>query len=94
MKRTVTVVIAGQRYNLRSDADDKTVQELAAYVDARVREVQKATRSPDTQALAVLAALQVAEELFTERRANAELKKKIREKSQTLLALLEREARV
>jgi cell division protein ZapA (FtsZ GTPase activity inhibitor) len=97
MRRNVTVVIAGQRYNLRSDAqdkDDKRVHDLAAYVDARMREVQKASRSPDTQALAVLAALQVAEELFSERRAHAELKKKVKERSESLLQLLAREARV
>jgi cell division protein ZapA len=94
MKRQVTVQIAGQRYTLRTDADEEAVNELAAFVDARIREVQRQGRVADTQAAATLAALQIAEELFAERQGSAELRKKIREKGRTLLQLLEREARV
>ena len=94
MKRQVTVHIAGQRFVLRSDADEETVKELATYVDARIRDIQRQTRTADTQALATLAALQIAEELFGERQAGAILRKKIRDKSQALLQFLEREARV
>lgn len=94
MKRQVVVQIAGQRYVLRSDAEEDDVQELAAYVDGRIREIQRQTKNADTQALATLAALQIAEELFEARRATKELKQKIREKGRMLLALLEREARV
>jgi cell division protein ZapA len=94
MKRPVTVNIAGQRYVLRSDADESTVKQLATFVDARIKDIQRQTRTADTQALATLAALQIAEELFGEREAQALLRKKIRDKSQALLQFLEREARV
>jgi cell division protein ZapA len=95
MKRQVAVQIAGQRYVLRSDdGDEDSVREVAAYVDARIRELQRQGRTADTQALATLAALQIAEELFGERRATSELKKKIREKGRQLLQFLEREARL
>ena len=94
MKRSVSVQIAGLRYSLKTDDDDRMVKALASYVDGKIREVQKHSRSPDTQAVAVLTALQIAEELFNERRETSELRKKIREKSQSLLDYLEREARV
>jgi cell division protein ZapA len=94
MKRQVAVQIGGQRYVLRSDADEDAVKELATYVDARIRDIQRQTRTADTQAVATLAALQIAEELFGERQAQAALKKKIRDKSEALLEYLEREARV
>jgi cell division protein ZapA len=94
MKRQVTVNIAGQKYVLRSDEDEDDVKAVASYVDARIREIQKLTRTADTQAHATLAALQIAEELFGERRARAELRKRIREKGQSILQFLEREARV
>jgi hypothetical protein len=42
----------------------------------------------------MLTALQIAEELFRERRDTSELRKRIREKSQSLLDVLTREARV
>jgi cell division protein ZapA len=94
VKRSITVQIAGARYALKSDDDDRLVKALAAYVDSKMREVQKTARTPDTQALAVLTALQIAEELFAEREQASELRKSIREKSQSLLDYLEREARI
>ncbi|HVU50354.1 MAG TPA: cell division protein ZapA [Polyangia bacterium] len=94
MKRSVAVQIAGVRYSLKTDDDERWVRSIAAYVDGKMREVQKSTRTVDTQSAAVLTALQVAEELFAERRDTRELRKSIREKSQSLLDYLEREARV
>jgi cell division protein ZapA len=94
MKRSVTVQIAGVRYALKTEEDDRWVKTVAAFVDGKIRDVQKHTRTVDTQAVAVLTALQIAEELFNERRQASELRKKIREKSQSLLDVLAREARV
>jgi cell division protein ZapA len=90
----VTVQIAGVRYALKTEEDDRWVKQVAAFVDGKIREVQKHSRTIDTQAVAVLSALQIAEELFNERRQTGELRKKIREKSQSLLDVLAREARV
>ena len=94
MKQSVTVQIAGARYALKTDEDERWVKSVAALVDERFREIQKKARTPDTQAVAVLTALQIAEELFRERRDTSELRKRIREKSQSLLDVLTREARV
>ena len=93
MKRSVTVQIAGVKYALKTEEDDRWVKQVAAFVDGKIREVQKHTRTVDTQAVAVLSALQIAEELFNERRQTVELRKKIREKSQSLLDALARETR-
>ena len=94
MKRSVTVQIGGARYALKTDEDDRWVKAVAAFVDSKFRDTQKHTRTVDTQAVAVLTALQIAEELFSERQLSSELRKKIREKSQSLLEVLAREARL
>ena len=94
MKQSVAVQIAGVRYALKTDEDERWVKSVAALVDERFREIQKKARTPDTQAVAMLTALQIAEELFRERRDTSELRKRIREKSQSLLDVLTREARV
>jgi cell division protein ZapA len=94
MKQSVTVQIAGVRYALKTDEDERWVKAVASLVDERFREIQKKARTPDTQAVAMLTALQIAEELFRERRDTSELRKRIREKSQSLLDVLTREARV
>lgn len=94
MKRSVSVQIAGVKYSLKTDEDDRWVKSIASFVDGKIREAQKHGRTVDTQSVAVLTAMQIAEELFAERRATRELRKSIREKSQSLLDYLEREARV
>jgi cell division protein ZapA len=94
VKRSVTVQIAGQRYTLRSDAGEDTVRAIASFVDRRMKEIQKQTRTADTQSLAILTALQIAEDLFSEREATEALKKRVRDKSESLLRFLEREGGV
>jgi cell division protein ZapA len=94
MKTPVTGQIGGQRFALRGDEDERVMRDMAGYVDSRMKELQKQTRTADTQSLAVLAALQITEELFKERRALADLKKRIRERSRALLHLVESRARI
>jgi cell division protein ZapA len=62
--RVVHVEIHGHRYPIRSGLDPAYVAELAAYVDEKMR--LAATESPagDTLKLAVLAALNIADEFF------------------------------
>jgi cell division protein ZapA len=65
--RVVTVEIAGQRYPIRSALDAGYVAELAAYVDAKMRLAAKETTAGDSLKIAVLAALNIADELFRAR---------------------------
>jgi cell division protein ZapA len=94
MKTAVAVTIAGQRFTLRSDEDEGLVRDMAAHVDRRLRELQKQTRAADTQSLAILAALQITEDLWRERRDHAELRRQVRDKGRALLQFIERESRV
>ena len=94
VKRSVTVQVAGQRYTLKTDDDDRLVKSLAGYVDGKFRDIQKATRNPDTQAVAILTALQVAEELFQTREESAELKRRVGDKARSLLDYLAKVGRV
>ena len=65
--RVVTVEIAGQRYPIRSGLDAAYVGELAAYVDQKMRAASDAAPSSDTLGIAVLVALNLADELFRAR---------------------------
>jgi cell division protein ZapA len=94
MKSPVAVTIGGHRYTLRSDEDERVVREMAAHVDKHLHDLQKQTRTADTQSLAILAALQITEELWKERRQLGELKKRVRDKGRALLQFIEREGRV
>jgi len=94
VKRSVTVQIAGQKYSLKTDDDDRLVRAIATYVDGKFREIQRATRNPDTQAVAILTALQAAEDLFREREETAALKGRVRDKTRSLLDYLTKVGRV
>lgn len=67
MKGVVTVDIGGQRYPIRSGLDPAYVVELAAYVDKKMRAASDAAPSTDMLGLAVLVALNLADEYFRSR---------------------------
>jgi cell division protein ZapA len=60
----VAVHIFGQRYPIRSALDPQYVEELAAYVDERMRAAADQSSAGDSLRLAVLAALNIADEAF------------------------------
>ena len=63
----MTVEIAGQRYPIRSGLDERYVAELAAYVEQKMRTATDASPESDTLGLAVLVALNIADEFFRAR---------------------------
>lgn len=63
----VTVEVGGQRYPIRSSLDPKYVAELAAYVDQKLRAASDAAPASDMLGLAVLVALNIADEYFRAR---------------------------
>ncbi len=58
----VQVEIYGQSYNLRGEGEVGYMQDLAAYVDGKMREVADATATVDSLKVAILAALNIADE--------------------------------
>jgi cell division protein ZapA len=67
MSSVVTVEIGGQRYPIRSVLDEQYVTELAAYVDQKMRAASDAAPASDMLGLAVLVALNIADEYFRQR---------------------------
>jgi cell division protein ZapA len=67
MTQVITVEVAGQPYPIRSTLEPKYVAELAAYVDQKMRAASEAAPSSDLLGLAVLVALNIADEYFRAR---------------------------
>ncbi len=65
--RVVTVEISGMRYPIRSNLDATYIAELAAYVEAKMQLAAKESPAGDTLKIAVLAALNIADECFRAR---------------------------
>jgi cell division protein ZapA len=86
---TVHVEIFGQTYTVKAGADPGYVEELAAHVDAQMREVSKTAGAVDSVRVAVLAALNVADECFRLRRQVREADEKATARAEGLLRELE-----
>jgi len=65
--RVVNVDIHGQLYPIRSGLDPAYVAELAAFVDEKMRLASRESPAGDTLKVAVLAALNIADECFRAR---------------------------
>lgn len=85
MKRSVQVEIAGQRLSIRSDEGPQYVQQLADYVDAQLRPLTQGRRAaPSVQRVALLVAIQLADELFRERDLHRRFRARVSDKLATL----------
>jgi len=85
----VPVNIYGQTYSLRADDDPGYVERLAGYVDKRVREVAKRTRTADTTKLFVLAALNIADDLHQLKRDSRQDTRGLDSRAERLESLLD-----
>ena len=56
------ITIYGKTYSLKSSSSEVDVEEAAAYVDAKMHELAGAGKNPPSLDLAVLAALNIAQE--------------------------------
>ena len=86
--RTFEVKILGQRYKMRSDEGEEYLNSLADFVNEKISEVQKSTKTVATHNLAILAALNIADTLFKLREQEAQAKKEVRDRVKRILKLI------
>ncbi len=83
------VYILGQKYTIKGDAPEEYIRELASYVDKKLREVHNSSPSITPVKASILAALDIADELFKMRIQQEEETKHIEEKAATLASLFD-----
>jgi cell division protein ZapA (FtsZ GTPase activity inhibitor) len=87
--RAIKVQVAGQTLALRTDATPAYVRELAAMLDERLATVRDKQKPMSTQALALLLAMQLADELRQSEARTAELRRDVRARGERILRQLE-----
>jgi cell division protein ZapA len=80
----VHVEIFGQSYAVRAGAEPGYVEKLAAHVDGQMKEVARASGAVDSLRIAVLAALNIADEAFQLRSRSSEGDEALRERAAAL----------
>ena len=63
-KQSVKVSIYGEEYPIRGDGDIEYIKKIAAYVDSKMREVAEKSYVKSPKDVSVLAALNIASDLF------------------------------
>ena len=61
---SVKVTIYGPDYPVKGEADSDYIQDVAAYVDGKMKEVSESLSVKSTTKVAILAALNITDELF------------------------------
>ena len=81
---STTVEIFGQTYNVRGEGDPNYLAELARFVDSRMREVAAEVATVDPVKIAILAALNIADEFSRYRKQRGAWVEKTEELSDRL----------
>ncbi len=66
------MTIYGQDYTLRGDADSTYVEKVASLVDLKMREISSRSELASTSKVAILAAVNLADELLREQQKHQE----------------------
>jgi cell division protein ZapA len=90
LKQSVEVTIAGQRFLLKSDGrgNGHHLRELADYVNAKLEEVRGVAKGLSPERLAILTALNIADDLMHQREEARKLRAEVRRRAETLLGYL------
>jgi cell division protein ZapA len=84
------IEIYDQTYNVNSGQDDAYLRELAAYVDSKMREVADETKIADSLKVAVLTALNIADEMFSLRERQKDLVGPLRKRVEKCVGMVEK----
>ena len=84
----VKVTIYGQEYTIKAPADATYIKNIAEYVDMKMREVQEEMNTPQVPAkVAILAAMNISDELFSNKRTTEKMKNDVEGKISSLIDL-------
>ena len=77
-KSVVRVTIMGDEYSIRSDTSPEHTRRVAEYVDRAIRQVMNTGTIVESHKAAILAALQITDELFRARESSESLAADVR----------------
>src|SRR6266568_2901615 len=90
MSAPVKVQIFGQVYSIQGEREGKNVRKLAKFFEEKMHDIADVTKTEDTQKVAVLAALAIADELHSLQRDRSDHEQLMREQAERCLTLVER----
>jgi len=89
VERLVEVNILGHEYTVKTDADVEYIQEIASYVDKKMSEIVRNTKTVSTLNVAILAALNIADDFFKERDKREDLLTQVENRSNEIVEAID-----
>ncbi len=89
MKNSYNITILGQELSVISDSEDEQVAEVVQFLNKRVDAILHSGNGLKTLNVAILAALNVSEELLKLKRVNHELCDQLENRAEKLIQLIE-----
>jgi cell division protein ZapA len=89
LKKSYDIRILGQELSVLSDADDENVANVVLFVNKKMEEVLQSAGNLKTLDVAILAALNISEELLKLKGVNKELCDQLECRAEKLIQLIE-----
>ncbi|MGA2525338.1 MAG: cell division protein ZapA [Smithellaceae bacterium] len=89
MKKSYKIRILGQELSVLSEAEDEQVANVVQFVNKKIEEVLQARDGLKTLNVAILAALNISEELLKLKGINRELCDQLESRAEKLIQLIE-----
>ncbi len=89
MKNSYKITILGQELSVLTDADDEQVADVVQYLNRKVEEVLRSGNGLKHLNVAILAALNISEELIKLKEVNRELCNQLEGRAEKLIQLIE-----
>lgn len=86
---SIDVTILGQKYTIKGEASEEHIKKLAAFVDGKLKEVYNAAPTITPLKAAILASLNIADELHKCRASQEDIARAIEEKANVLTGLFD-----
>ncbi len=84
------VSIFGHEYTVKAPADSTYIKNIAEYVDTKMREVQVGMpEGQSTERIAILAAMNISDELFINKKDKEDFSSEVETKVQSLIEIIE-----
>lgn len=88
-EKIITFNILGEKYKIKTEMDEDTALRIANYVNNQIEETSKRVGYASQTKIAVLAALNIAQELFLGKKDMVGLEKKIEQACKRIEKVLE-----
>lgn len=89
MKQPVEITVMGQKLQVRSDSGENYIVQVAGYVDKKIADVLRTTKSVASLNVAILAAMNIADEYMKYREGKEQKLKAAEKKIQDVIEVVD-----